>query len=316
MSRQLTIYDVPYDDIPCVWAENECPHKASHTEDDPKPENCKKCLVTNACIEGNLKKLKSLVREGADILFLDGYPLLFAVRNLHFSIVRYLVRHGANVSINSRDGVILRESLYDPELDMVKYLVSKGGNLKVAFSKESIPHTLCSLVSDRRLDALEYLVSEGVDIHVKDQEAFKIALQFVNVTVRNSGLENFDVINFFLENGAVIDGDIKKRFTTNKGPVLKYFRELSRKIHDKHQENPEKEIYEEKSANESQQCEKLDENPPKLSPSEVQFNDLMSKISDLKSRLEESESRNRELYKILEKTERLRLSEQVISLLH
>lgn len=76
------------------------PEKDSKTEIFSK-QVPKKGELTHACIEGNLKKVKKLVRSGANvneqISTRNGYinPLLVAAINGHIEIIRYLIIENA-----------------------------------------------------------------------------------------------------------------------------------------------------------------------------------------------------------------------------
>ena len=78
-----------------------------------------------ACINGNLKIVKYLLANGADIETNNNSGLQWASHKGHFKLVKYLVDNGAD--INDGLGRALRWAKESGHFKIVKYLIDNGG---------------------------------------------------------------------------------------------------------------------------------------------------------------------------------------------
>ena len=76
--------------------------------------------LINACVTGDLGKVKTLLSEGADIHAWDDYALRYASENGQLEVVTYLVQEGAD--IHAREDYALRWSSINGHIEVVKFL--------------------------------------------------------------------------------------------------------------------------------------------------------------------------------------------------
>ncbi|PVZ98947.1 hypothetical protein BB558_005042 [Smittium angustum] len=172
-------------------------------------------IFSKFCKRGNLKFVKFLVENGADIDENDGTPLKLAIENNHFHIVKYLIKRGAETKycknlesfLSSLDGndsptkkkmkmkmstdnkYTLQEASSNGYLDIVKSLVENGANIH-----ENNEIALKEASENGHLDIVKYLVEKGADIHVDQNWTLGMASK--------SGY--FDVVKYLVEKGANI----------------------------------------------------------------------------------------------------------------
>ena len=84
----------------------------------------------HACVNGDLNKVKTLHKQGADIRVCDYRPLRWAAERGHLDVVRYLVEQGAD--IHTKNDYAFRWAAMGGHLDVVKYLVEHGPDIHVA----------------------------------------------------------------------------------------------------------------------------------------------------------------------------------------
>jgi len=77
----------------------------------------------------DMKVVKYLVENGADIHADEDYALRWSALNGHLEVVKYLVEIGAD--IYARDNYALKYSAINGHLDIVKYLVENGADIHV-----------------------------------------------------------------------------------------------------------------------------------------------------------------------------------------
>ena len=92
---------------------------------------------------GRLRVVKYLVRHGANVNAKDKNgrtPLHLAIGGRHFEVVKYLVKHGADVNAKDKDGnTSLHKAVIMNELEVVKYLVKHGANLNAKNKEGKTP---------------------------------------------------------------------------------------------------------------------------------------------------------------------------------
>jgi ankyrin repeat protein len=84
-------------------------------------------LLSKAAEEGNLKTVKFLVENGANIHCNNEAPLHYAVKNGHLKTVKYLVEQGAD--IHARNDYAVRWAARKGHFEIVKYLVENGADI-------------------------------------------------------------------------------------------------------------------------------------------------------------------------------------------
>ena len=87
----------------------------------------KEDVLIEASKIGNLKAVKYIVEQGADIHAWSNLALRMASENGHLNIIKYLVDKGTN--IHAQDNYALRWASLRGHLNIVKYLVEHGANI-------------------------------------------------------------------------------------------------------------------------------------------------------------------------------------------
>ena len=78
-----------------------------------------------ACRVGDLDKVKSLLKRGADIHEFEDWALRSAARDGHLDVVKYLVEQGAH--IHALDDWALGAAVFNGHLNVVSYLREVAG---------------------------------------------------------------------------------------------------------------------------------------------------------------------------------------------
>ena len=161
-----------------------------------------------ACINGNVKELDILVKQGADLSVLnkDGWSLLhIAVFKNKIKIVKYLLDH--DLDINKR----IQENGYSAlEIacgygynEIVKYLLEKGANLYIETQNEYRLFQIA--VENNKLTIVKQLVKKNIDVNAKDPNKWTalhiasrdnymdIASYLINYC--NANVNDFDRVN-------------------------------------------------------------------------------------------------------------------------
>ncbi|CCQ89896.1 hypothetical protein NITGR_190006 [Nitrospina gracilis 3/211] len=123
---------------------------------------------------GNLKEVKKLVREGADInaVTMNMFtPLHVAVMENQYEIAKFLLTHGANVNAIGENGESLETPLHlsvgrDGNIEMAKLLLRHGGNANALNSHKATP--LHHAVGLGNLDMVQLLLKGGADSNIQD----------------------------------------------------------------------------------------------------------------------------------------------------
>lgn len=161
---------------------------------------------TIAFVECNLKTIKLLLKNGANINDNNGEPLKFSLKFLNFEIVKFLIDNGAD--INYIDGQYLLYSIERLDLDSVKLLVNSG--IDVNYENGNPLIECCDL---KTLDILKNRNTSTISIDDFKYKMYKIAKFLIqkgaDVNAQN-GLplrlakiqNNQKLIDFLIKNGA------------------------------------------------------------------------------------------------------------------
>ena len=141
--------------------------------------------LVNACENGNIKRVKDLIVQGANIhTYGDchiGDPLYCATKYGHLEIVKYLIKKGVN--IHAVDDWILRNASENGHLDIVKYSIEQGANIHTYDD-----YALLVASENGHLDVVKLLIEQGANIHADNEYALRIA----------SENEHFDIIKYVI----------------------------------------------------------------------------------------------------------------------
>ena len=124
----------------------------------------------DAANRGDLKKVKRLLNEGADVNAKDedGWtPLHWAAYYGHLNVVKLLVDRGADVNAKSKAGETpLHWAAANGHLDVVEFLVDRGADVN---AKSKAGWTPLHLAADKgHLDIAKLLLDRGADINAKN----------------------------------------------------------------------------------------------------------------------------------------------------
>ena len=110
---------------------------------------------------GDLKKVKYLVSQGADVRHNNNLPIKLASRNGHLEVVKYLVSQGAD--IRSGNNFAIKNASQKGHLAMVKYLVSQGADFRI-----DNDYPIRIAFQNGHVKVVKYLVSLGVEQPTSD----------------------------------------------------------------------------------------------------------------------------------------------------
>lgn len=108
-----------------------------------------------ACYYGNLKCVKALVNNGANVHFADSEgwtPLFAAVCGGHMACVKFLVENGVSVSCSDIFGMSpLRVAVTVGSLEIVEYLVKRGGDIMAVADDGKSPFQIAIELGDDKI---------------------------------------------------------------------------------------------------------------------------------------------------------------------
>lgn len=168
MARTLytLLASVPENDLPL------------YTEEPVEDEGHKCTPLLIAAMNGHDNVVKMLLNmfhpniEQEGTVQIDGYviegatALWCASGAGHYSIVKYLVTHGADVNHSTRtNSTPLRAACFDGRLDVIQYLIENGANIHTANKYNNT----CLMISSFRghIDVVTYLLSKNADPDAK-----------------------------------------------------------------------------------------------------------------------------------------------------
>jgi len=134
----------------------------------PKKWKCKEIDLKHIGKTSELKTIKHLVEQGADIHADYDLVLFLASKNNNLDVVKYLIEQGANIHSLSEQS--LRTASTNGHLDVVKYLVEHNADIHI---DNEFPLRIAAYLG--RLDVVKYLVGKGADIHACNDETLQWA---------------------------------------------------------------------------------------------------------------------------------------------
>ena len=138
-------------------------------------------LLENACKNGKLTLVKSLLDHGASI---KPKAIEAACKNNRVAILNYFVQRGLDVS---SDNLLLRYAIYSYSYDVALYLIGKGNN---KFSIAMANHVLtCGIHVN--YDLIKYILDCNINIS-------KFSYAAIDTAMRNNRL---DIIKLYVDHG-------------------------------------------------------------------------------------------------------------------
>lgn len=165
--------------------------------------------LIEAVMEGNLKQVKSLIEQGANVNAkskeLGGITALMSASGAgNLEMVKYLISKGADVNAESKWEVMgfstaLMWALMGEHLEVATYLISKGADIK----NNTFPLIWASM--EGKLEIVKYLVSKGADINAESKELGGITA--LMATLIN---KHWEVAKYLVSKGANVNARFQK----------------------------------------------------------------------------------------------------------
>lgn len=174
-------------------------------------------LLRQNAENGNLEIVKYLVEQGADVRACNDYAVVWSAGNGHLNVVKYLVEKGAD--IRTTDDRAIKLASNHGHLNVVKYLVENGANIRAGDD-----FSLQLSAENGHFDVVKYLVEKGANVN-----------SFNGYSLRKSAKHgHFKVVKFLVENGADIHANNDEALTSaiNNGhsDIATYLKEKGGKL--------------------------------------------------------------------------------------
>lgn len=152
----------------------------------------------SACLTGNLKKVKRLIKLDFDVHYAGDCLLRAACSKNNLEIVKCLIEKGANVRANRDESLMLAS--YHGNLQMVKLLIKNEADFMD-------PRVIVTASSTGNIELVKYLVEMGANVNAKRgswrlQTDKSEAVHPVSVACE---FNHTEVIKYLINNGASID---------------------------------------------------------------------------------------------------------------
>ncbi len=177
----------------------------------------------NVAIQGNLGKIKMLIKNGANIDVIDNRgltALVGASTNGKLEVVKYLISQGADINIrtkakNNNDFTALIMASGGGHLEVVKFLVANGAN--VNDKTKGGGTALMAASANGHLSVIKFLISKGANINAKTNDGG-------TALIMASAYGHIEVMNYLIENGA----DVSAKDDSGK-TALEYLNKYKKK---------------------------------------------------------------------------------------
>jgi len=141
--------------------------------------------LVKAANNGDLVKVKQLVKEGADVhvvtndRFLGAIPVLMvATQKGHRDIVQFLIENGADVNVRTTGDIEGVTALMIASgrgyLDIVKFLVENGADVNAAVTADEVEGGTATAImiasQEGHLDIVKFLAEKGADVNATNRE--------------------------------------------------------------------------------------------------------------------------------------------------
>ncbi|ORX57695.1 ankyrin [Piromyces finnis] len=207
-----------------------------------------------ACKGNNKHILKFLLESGADtsIVSKDGKQLIsFATMNNCIFLARYLIESNIIKDINCVDKNFetpLMFAVQKKNIDMIRYLLNNGADVNFMNKKDETALSKilsCCRISKKMMECLKVLIDHGADVN----RVYSISnnnnnngISYLKETplIFSVNRKNLNLIKFFINNGANIDGKDDRGatplyyaiFNSNKVEIVKYLVEKGANINE------------------------------------------------------------------------------------
>ena len=170
----------------------------------------KESFLKEAAEYGHLEIVKYLVKHGADIHTQNDYALRYATEKGYLDIVKYLVENGADIHANN--DFSLRSAADNGHLEIAKYLVEQGADIHALQD-----FSLRWAATNGHFEIVKYLVEHGADVHAQDD--------FCLVWPAAKG--NLKIVKYLVEHGINIqDYALRRAAEHGHAEVVEYLQEV------------------------------------------------------------------------------------------
>jgi ankyrin repeat protein len=158
--------------------------------------------LLQAANEGNLREVRMALKYGASINCRDSKgrtPLMLAVINNRFDVMKDLVIHGAHIEAKTYDGdrSAFLWAVFLGNERIVQFLYANEADINEVNNRGDTPLIIASYMGYGNI--LQYLIAEGADIHHKTIGRNFTALHFAAFRGQNA------IVQILLEHGALVD---------------------------------------------------------------------------------------------------------------
>ena len=130
----------------------------------------------------NINEIKNAIENGADVNYTTGHgytPLYESVGNGNKEIVSILIKAGAKIDVDGDEynGPPLVWAASKGDVDVMKLLIEKGGNINIQHKKDRSFDTPFMQHQNKKDKAIEFLVDKEADLTMKNN--FKKPLDII-----------------------------------------------------------------------------------------------------------------------------------------
>lgn len=141
-----------------------------HTTPSLSQEHTRASDLFNACAQGKLEQIRSLVQNGVNLNIHENdnhenTPLHAAYFNKKRTAVRLLLELGADMSLQNSSGwTIFHEAAWKGDLETINILIEKKGNINLkSRTEESLLFVACYSDNPK---TVKFLIKKGADMHL------------------------------------------------------------------------------------------------------------------------------------------------------
>lgn len=151
-------------------------------------------LILERSARGNFLIFKYLVEQKN--AFITPETMFYAAQNCQYGILEYLLNRGLDINVKIRNNYIIYEPLRTENIEMVKFILSKGFKTYVLDSNK---RNLLFRVNMRNgIEMMKILIKSGVKVNQKDENGQTVLFEAVA-----NGTD--EMIMFLVKNGANIE---------------------------------------------------------------------------------------------------------------
>lgn len=169
---RISIFPMPYNDkdVECVQFEDE-------TSSPTKPS-----LLLKAASEGDLSKMKELLKSGQNIESIGKFeqtPLMITISNNHVEAALFLISNGANVNHTTKNkSTAIQLAAMNGQTAVLKALLDAGANINERDDRGATPVMWASNRGHK--ETVELLINYGADLNAQDTIEKRTALMYAS----------------------------------------------------------------------------------------------------------------------------------------